>query len=190
MNICETYFENKYAKECIKEKLIRLCEGKDWVNFIFVGTDSNLGDSLGPLSGTMISSTDPSVMIYGSLDCTLTAKDVPFLSSYLKKAHPFGFDIVIDAALGKTEDVGTIKICDAGIKPGLGVNKDLPMIGDASIIGVVGERQFCGGAMPSITRLSMIYNMAKTISDGINSFLDFRLKFGLCGLKGEYSVVV
>ena len=81
--------------------------------------------------------------------------------------------MVIDAALGRIEDIGTIKICPGGIKPGLGVNKDLPIVGDVSIIGVVGEKKKCSD-MTSVLRLGNVYKMALIISDGIRGF--FALK--------------
>lgn len=174
MNECEFFLENKFNEKGIAEKLYRICAGRRNVNFIFVGTDSNIGDGLGPLCGEMTKTDNPSIMFYGDLKNTITAKDVPYISEYIKKAHPLSYNVVIDAALGKAEDIGVIKVCECGIKPGLAVNKDLPLTGDASIIGVVGERSVSGRFMPQITRLSLVYKMAQTISRGISEYIKLK----------------
>ncbi len=174
MSECEFFLENEFNEKGIAEKLYRICAGRQNVNFIFVGTDSNIGDSLGPLCGEITKCKNPSIMFYGDLKNTITAKDVPYISEYIKKAHPLSYNVVIDAALGKVEDIGMIKVCECGIKPGLAVNKDLPLTGDASIIGVVGERSVSGRLMPQITRLSLVYKMAQIISRGITEYIKLK----------------
>ena len=81
--------------------------------------------------------------------------------------------IAIDAAVGETDDVGLIKAVDKGLKPGLGVNKNLSEIGDVSIIGVVAVKSFKNYQLFNLTRLSLIYRMAETIAHSVSDYIDY-----------------
>ena len=63
-----------------------------------------------------------------------------------------------------------IKVQKCGIKPGLGVNKNLPMVGDISIVGVLAEKRSSNSIMSPV-RLSTVYEMAKNVADGLNIFI-------------------
>ena len=173
MNELNFYSEDKYLYLSIAKALEKYVDDKsENVVFVFVGTDSNIGDSLAPLCTTFLNINMGNVFVYGNLNEPITAKEVPFMAKYLKIAHPTSTVVVIDAAVGKKWDVGRVKVQKSGIKPGLGVNKNLPMMGDISIIGVVGEKEdFKNGILPQI-RLSKVYCMAKNIAKGIENFLN------------------
>lgn len=138
--------------------------------FIFVGSDGNIGDSLAPLCGSLLKINSGKVFIYGNLFSTICAKEVPYAVEFLKKCHPGTLSIVVDAALGKKEDVGVIKVQSGGIKPGLGVNKNLPKTGDISVLGVLGEKRSNGKALTH-SRLSTVYKMAENIARGLEMFV-------------------
>lgn len=178
------YMEDKYLYLSIAKALEKYVDEKvESVVFLFVGTDGNIGDSLAPLCGTLLNVNMGNVFVYGDLNEPITAKEVPFMATYVKIAHPTSTVVVVDAAVGNKWDVGRIKVQKTGIKPGLGVNKDLPMIGDLSIIGVVGEKDdFKNGILPQI-RLSSIFQMAKNLTKGIEAFLN--AKFSNKKLKKE-----
>ena len=57
-----------------------------------------------------------------------------------------------------------------GIKPGLGVNKNLPKTGDISVLGVLGEKRSNGKALTH-SRLSTVYKMAENIARGLEMFV-------------------
>lgn len=88
------------------------------------------------------------------------------VAEFIKTVYPSAPILAIDAALGKKEEIGLVKITDAPIKPGLGVDKNLAEIGSASIIGVV-EEKIGGKRLLNSVRLSLVYNQAKLISNGI-----------------------
>ena len=181
------YSEDKYLYLSIAKALESYVDEKvESIVLVFVGTDSNIGDSLAPLCATILNIKVGNVFVYGDINKPITAKEVPFMAKYLKFAHSTSMVVVIDAAVGKKWDVGRIKVQNTGIKPGLGVNKNLPMIGDLSIIGVVGEKEeFKNGVLPQI-RLSSVYNMAKNLAKGIETFLDS--KFSNKKTKNSLSV--
>ena len=69
------------------------------------------------------------------------------------------------------EDIGLIKINQCGIIPGLGVDKNLSMLGDISIIAVVSEKQNALNNLSNNTRLNFIYTLSKRISTSIIEYL-------------------
>ena len=138
---------------------------------ICIGSDLVLGDSLGPLVGTMLTRRNVNAYIYGTLNSPITAKEINCAKLHVKMLHPESFIIAIDAAVGNSEDIGLIKVSDKGLKPGLGVNKNLGVIGDCSIIGVVAEKSTQNYNLFNLTRLNLIYKMAERIADGVEKFL-------------------
>lgn len=176
MNDSKTNTKNKFISEIIAKNLEMLTKNFTNVVFIFVGTDANMGDSLGPLTGTLTNLKSNKIYTYGSLKSPITAKEVPYIANFVKKAHPTSFVVVVDAALGKKQDVGQIKVLKEGIQPGLGVNKKLPTIGDAGIIGIVGEKTAFSESVLGLARLSNVYKMAEVIKDGIELFIQAKNK--------------
>ncbi len=154
----------------LAKTLEKYIDGANCVVFVFVGSDCNVGDSLGPLCGSLIKKTNKN-FLYGSLNSPITAKEVPFVAKFVKKMHPSSIVVVIDAAVGKKEDLGLIKVQNEGIKPGLGVDKDLPLMGDISIIGVLGEKRAKEEGAFGKTRFSTVYSMAEIIAEGIELFV-------------------
>lgn len=138
---------------------------------VCVGSDLVLGDSLGPLVGTLLKQKGVGTYIYGTLNCPITAKEIEYAKSYLKRLHPKSYIIAIDAAVGAGEDIGLIKILNKGLKPGLGVNKELGEIGDVSVIGIVATKTFQNYSLFNTTRLNLVYKMANKIADGVSDYL-------------------
>ena len=138
---------------------------------VCIGSDLVLGDSLGPLVGTMLTRRNVNAYIYGTLNSPITAKEITCAKIHVKMLHPESFVVATDAAVGNSEDIGLIKVSDKGLKPGLGVNKNLGVIGDCSIIGVVAEKSTQNYNLFNLTRLNLIYKMAERIADGVEKFL-------------------
>ena len=139
--------------------------------FICIGSDLVLGDSLGPLVGTILRKKKINSFVYGTLSFPITAKEVETAGKYLDNLHPASIKIAIDAAIGNSDDVGLIKVFDKGLKPGLGVNKNLKAIGDVSIIAVVAGKSLQNHNLFNLTRLNLIYEMAEKIATGIEKYL-------------------
>lgn len=167
---------NVYASSGICMALSKITEQKSDICFVFVGTDSNIGDSLGPLVGSMLNIKNGNIFTYGDLKNTITARDVPHICNFVANAHPNSFCIVVDAAVGDKNDIGLIKVRQEGLKPGLGVNKDLPLIGNAAIIGVISEKTQFSNVSLGLARLRDVHKMAETIANGIESFVNMRYR--------------
>jgi putative sporulation protein YyaC len=136
--------------------------------FVCIGTDRSTGDSLGPLVGTLLEDKClRTFFIYGTLDEPIHAVN---LSEKLKEIHATHGDpyiIGIDACLGRIKNVGVIQVGNGPVKPGAGVNKDLPEVGDIHITGIVNVSGFMEFFVLQNTRLNLVMRMAKTIANGI-----------------------
>jgi putative sporulation protein YyaC len=162
---------NKFAETGITTALSEIIEeGKSPV-FLCIGSDLALGDSLGPLTGTMLQNKGAQAFIYGTLKKPVTAKEIKYINSYIKEIHPKSVVIAIDAAIGDSEDIGLIKIYDKGLKPGLGADKNLCCVGDISILGIVAVKSFLNYSLLNSTRLNLIYRMSDIISSSLCNYL-------------------
>ena len=137
-----------------------------------VGSDLSVGDSLGPLVGTILkdSLSRHNIFVYGTLSKPITAKEVKYMNSFLAATHPDQKVIAVDAAVGLANDIGLIKISHRGLRPGSGADKKLEKVGDVSILGIVAEKSLFNYALFSSTRLNMIYRMANIIANGLIDF--------------------
>lgn len=140
---------------------------------VCVGSDLVIGDSLGPLIGSMLTFKTQGLgaYIYGTLNSPVTAKEIRYVKTFLKETHPHRPVIAVDAAVGKEEDVGLIKVTNTPLAPGSGANKQLGKFGDATVLGVVAQKTPDNFALFNSTRLRLVYEMAERISEGIASLL-------------------
>ena len=162
---------NEYSQDGIADALKRFNIARKRPIIVCIGSDLVLGDSLGPLVGTMLLRRKVDAFIYGTLSYPVTAKEIVYAKTQLKILHPDSFIVAIDAAVGDFEDIGLVKVADNGLKPGLGVNKNLGTIGDCSIIGVVAGKSLKNYELFNMTRLNLIYTMAEKIAAGITDFI-------------------
>lgn len=136
--------------------------------FVCIGTDRSTGDSLGPLIGTLLEEKNISPFhVYGTLDDPIHAVNMEEKLSQIKKKHFNPFIIGIDACLGRLKSVGSIQVGDGPVKPGAGVNKELPEVGNIHITGIVNVSGFMEFFVLQNTRLNLVLKMAKTIANGI-----------------------
>lgn len=147
----------------LRDKIIENNKDEKEVLFFCIGTDRCIGDSLGPIVGTMLKKRGFPVV--GTLCAPVHAKNIEEAIDNIDKDN--FFIVGIDTSLAINYDnVGKIKIRNFPLSPGLGVGKNLPTIGDISIIGCVGpvikgyEYQVL-----SNVRLGFVYVMASKIVD-------------------------
>ncbi|MBE7083503.1 MAG: spore protease YyaC [Clostridiales bacterium] len=164
---------NKYAHEGIRQSLINCNPENKKPIFVCIGSDLVLGDSLGPLVGTLLRKKAVRSYIYGTLNYPITSKEVEYARTCVKQMHPNSITIAIDAAVGGAEDIGLVRVLNKGLKPGLGVDKNLGIIGDISIIGVVAEKSLKNYNLFNLTRLNLIYKMAECIANGVADYLSY-----------------
>lgn len=137
--------------------------------FVCIGTDRSTGDSLGPLTGTILQEKNVHPFhVYGTLEEPIHAVNLQTKLEEIYNQHKNPFIIGVDACLGKIKSVGSIQIGEGPLKPGAGVNKDLPEVGDYHITGIVNVSGFMEFFVLQNTRLNLVLNMAKVIAEGIH----------------------
>jgi putative sporulation protein YyaC len=151
---------NKLAK-----KLKSHINDRDTV-YVCIGTDRSTGDALGPLVGDRLKILG--YKAYGTTKDLIHAGNLEQKMQEIKSKHPSSTIVAIDASLGKSERVGVISVNEGPLRPGAGVGKDLPPVGDCHISGVVNVAGFMGYLILQNTRLSMVLDMAKKIVRIIN----------------------
>ena len=140
---------------------------------VCVGSDLIIGDSLGPITGSMLryKTQGLNVFIYGTLAAPVTAKEIKYVRTLLQNAHPNSQVLTVDAAVGEEGDIGLIKLSDSPLKPGAGAQKKLGALGDISALGIVAEKSVANYGLLNTTRLNLVYTMAEILSDGIAALL-------------------
>ena len=133
---------------------------------VCVGSDRVAGDSLGPLTGSILQKCGADAFLYGTLGRTVTAREVPALRSFLKQTHPASPVLAVDAAVGNAEEVGLVKLSNAPLYPGSGTNKQLGCFGDVSILGIVARREEGFAALDRV-RLGTVCRMAEVIAEAV-----------------------
>ena len=144
-------------KTIINDNLVIIC----------IGTDRCIGDSLGPLVGTMLKNSDYKYPVYGTLDNPIHALNIYESLSEIKRNHPEGLFLAIDACLGEKHNIGNIQIRKGPILPGKGVGKTLPKIGNYSIVAIVDEIDENSKFSFNNIRLNFIVQMSEIIATSI-----------------------
>jgi putative sporulation protein YyaC len=132
---------------------------------VCLGTDRSTGDALGPLTGSALLKYRSSFFdLYGTLEDPVHAVnlDETLKRIYQRFHHPFV--IGVDACLGRAASVGYVHAGLGPIRPGAGVNKELPPVGDVHISGVVNIGGFMEYFVLQNTRLHLVVGMAELIA--------------------------
>ncbi|MBS4196557.1 spore protease YyaC [Lederbergia citri] len=135
---------------------------------VCIGTDRSTGDSLGPLVGTFLKETGlESFHLYGTLEDPVHAVNLNEKMEMIRQKHFRPFIIGIDACLGRLKNIGMIKVGSGPVKPGAGVKKELPAVGDMHITGIVNVSGHMEFFVLQNTRLNLVMKMAKQMAAGI-----------------------
>lgn len=136
---------------------------------VCIGTDRSTGDALGPLVGSKLQEKQRNpYYVYGTLATPVHAVNLKkeLDSLYVNYLNPY--IIGIDASLGKLNNVGMISLGEGPVKPGAGVKKQLPPVGDAHLTGIVNVSGFMEYFVLQNTRLHLVTQMAETIADSLH----------------------
>lgn len=133
---------------------------------VCIGTDKCIGDSLGPIVGSLLKKEGFPLTIYGTLDYPIHAVNLQDKLKTIKKLHPSKFIIAVDACLGNKDNIGKVQLKLGPIHPGKGVGKKLASVGNISIVGVVDALNRNNNITLHNIRLGFIMKMAETIVEG------------------------
>jgi putative sporulation protein YyaC len=163
------YYEDQQAIQLLSNMIIENMP-KLYIKpivIVCIGTDRSTGDCLGPLVGFNIKNELSHFHLYGTLKDPVHAVNLEETLTIIKEKYRNPFIIAIDACLGRFKSVGYIQVAEGAIKPGAGVNKDLPAVGDMHITGIVNVSGFMEFLVLQNTRLHLVMNMATIISKGL-----------------------
>ena len=133
-----------------------------------IGTDRSTGDALGPLVGSFLKEKNiANLHCLGCLEEPVHAANLESKLHTLKIDFPSAYIIAVDACLGELNAIGTINFGAGAIRPGAGVNKTLPPVGNCHFTGIVNVGGYMEYLVLQNTRLSFVMGMAKIITGSI-----------------------
>ena len=136
--------------------------------YMCIGTDKVFSDSLGPRVGSLLNEQMATPdFVYGMVAANITAENLAACHDLIRRLHPDSQIIVIDAAVGTEDQIGSVQISDGGITPGAATNKNLPQVGDLGIVGIVAERGMADFYTPSSSKEKLVNRVATFIADAI-----------------------
>jgi putative sporulation protein YyaC len=160
------YKLGRMLSELMKEHVL----SNKTIIFLCIGSDRATGDCLGPIIGYKLSRFKKmeNCYVYGTLEEPVHAKNLKDTIEMIYQTHEDAFIIAIDASLGKSNHIGYITLGEGPLKPGAGVDKDLPEVGDIFITGIVNFSGFLDHMLLQTTRLNVVMSMADQICLAIN----------------------
>lgn len=169
-----SYFNTAQIKASyeLKNALLKMFEEHDIRNkeiiILCVGSDRSTGDSLGPLIGYKLEKYRlKHVEIWGTLEQPIHATNLADKLKEISDTKTNPFVLAIDASLGSRDHIGFVTLGNGPLRPGLGVNKELPTVGDIHITGIVNFSGMMESLLLQTTRLSMVMQLADTISKAL-----------------------
>lgn len=155
----------KLSQTLTEHLLLLNPDAKHPIVVVGIGTDRSTGDCLGPLVGTnLLCMPNLSFAVYGTLEDPVHASNLTEKLALIKAHHPDPLIIAVDACLGQAENVGSITLALGSLKPGAGVNKNLPAVGDIHFTGIVNVGGYMEYFVLQNTRLSIVMKMAQQIA--------------------------
>lgn len=169
IHIEDPFAATKLADELYRQlSAVRLENGDRPVVILCIGTDRSTGDALGPLVGSRLArSSGRMFTVHGTLDEPVHATNLKQVMADIKTRYDHPFIIAIDACLGYPDNVGCVNLGAGPLKPGAGVKKSLPAVGEMHITGVVNVGGFMEYMILQNTRLSKVMRIADVIAAGV-----------------------
>lgn len=149
----------------LKEIFVEAKQQQRKVVFLCIGSDRYIGDSLGPLIGSMLQENEISHPVYGTLEDPVHAFNLKIVLKDIYKKRDNPLLISIDASLGEKEQVGDVLFNEGPLVPGKALEKMLPEVGDYHFQGIVNYLDpFPSSQFLNDTRLHTVMKLAKLIT--------------------------
>ncbi len=155
-------------------ELLQRKAGSCHIVLVCIGSDRATGDCLGPIIGHKLKRFEDNFSVYGTLEKPVHAKNLGDALCFIKRYHPDSLVIAIDASLGTQEHIGFITLGEGCLYPGVGVEKDLPDVGDIFITGIVNQAGGNGHMLLQTTHLNTVMKLADFICSGLYYCLKHR----------------
>lgn len=182
-------YDEKDEDEKIKQDFIEQLskylyeERKKYFEIVFlcIGTDRIIGDSLGPLVGTMLQEKLEkynifNITIYGNLKENICYTNIKDTLKIINQKHKNTCIIVVDAALSHEDNIGKIFINKEKMILGKGLHKGKVEVGNISIKAVVGKNyrlsKYNFLSLQNVS-LNVVIRLADLISDCIYEVIKY-----------------
>lgn len=137
-----------------------------------IGSEKIAGDSLGPVVGDLLTRKyNVRHYVYGTTERSVNGRNYKEYIDFIKKVHPDSTLIAVDAALGREDAVGKIRITATGVNPKKAVTGKTCPVGDVGILGVVDRF----GANSLTTLLTVPHDNIMKLGDKIAFMISFAL---------------
>lgn len=174
----------------LKARLNRagIIKKENQVILLCIGTDRSTGDCLGPLVGSKLQPLQQeSIQVYGTLEDPVHASNIEEKLKQIYSQYKSPYIIAIDASLGSLDNVGLVNIDEGSLRPGAGVNKNLPPVGDLNITGIVNVGGFLEYLVLQNTRLNIVMKLADLIADGLKRII-YEYEFYIPAITTDYQL--
>lgn len=170
--LADVHFQEPNASEVLADVLWEAWQAErrglqQYPVFIFIGANSSTGDALGPFVGWFLKRHGFPGLYYGDLQRPVHATNMKErLAEIWSEVVRLGknpYVIAVDAAVGRA---GRITVNRGPLKPGAGMGKTLPEVGNLHIMG--GTATFPFGIW--FAALDQTVEMAEVIATGIRHF--------------------
>lgn len=176
-------FENN-KKNFVNKNLIKIAinlfskiDEKDELVFVCLGCQGFIFDKLAVLVADLLKHTyNIPYYVYGGSNANITKSNLKVYLEMIKQKHSGHKIVVVDSALSTSENVGLVKVYGCGTVAGGAFDSNGDVVGDYSIIGIVGSKDSLLTRL-LLTDRNFIDDMAKTIAGGINEFVKLRKYF-------------
>lgn len=133
------------------------------LTFVCIGTDCSTGDSLGPLTGSMLTQAGfPHVI--GTLESPCDSSSMLVRLREIPSEHTV---IAVDCSVGPS--VGMFQTSFGPVEPGKSMGKPLPAIGDYSVLGIVSANTANPYKVLQTVSLYRVMTMARQIAEAARS---------------------
>lgn len=137
--------------------------------YLCIGSDKLVFDSLGPMTGSMLKRCSGfKHFVYGTMSEPVTALQIETAIRFIRSFHIGAEVTVVDSAVGKNSEIGKIKCFDRGLRPALGIDREMSVVGDKSIMGIVTTKDKVKN-FKSDVKVQDIYDMAARVCELILS---------------------
>ncbi len=161
---------NILSKENAAKTISQYLPSSDECVYMCIGTEHILSDSLGPRVGMILMEQDKKpLFVYGYTGSNINAVNLLKAYQLIKLIHPDKKVVIVDAAVGDVAEVGSVQIIQGGMLPGAATNKNLPNIGDYSVLGIVAMKGLKDFYVTSFDREKLLEEMSKVIAEAITA---------------------
>lgn len=161
------HFEEKYIFSSLTKVF---CNEIPWdreVVFLCIGVDRSAGDCFGPMTGTLLKQLKvPNV--FGTLEKPVHAQNLTEVYNTINKNK---YIVAVDASLGGIGDLGYLKVKRSPLFPGSAMGKNLPSVGDISIILNVNIGGIANYLLLQSASLNMVWKGANVVARSISTAL-------------------